>query len=125
MKRNKMKKLLTLSTALLLSATVLSAEEVTLKLGKQSVDADGYRLYYDTNPDNKRYAIDFGTLLEYTVPGLECGTTYYFTIKGYNEAGESVPTNDVIVTTDVCPQLPTIPEGWTIDSLVLKPVQEN
>ncbi len=102
-------------------AGIVRADEVTLTLGTQSVNATGYRVYYGTDPADKLFSMDFGMLTEFKVIGLECGTTYHLEVRGYNLAGESEPTNAVAHTTDPCPQLPIIPEGWTIDSLVIKP----
>ncbi len=84
-------------------------------------NADGYRIYFGTDIDNLNHSINTGTLTTWTVPDLKCGTEYHFQVKAYNEQGESDPTNTVTATTPGCPQLPIIPEGWKVDSLVLVP----
>lgn len=107
---------------LLLFNGLVKAADMTLAW-KASIDADGYTVHYGTDPSKLIYSINAGRVETLEVDNLACGTTYYFNVTAYNETGKSAPSNTVEGTTTVCPTLPTLPEGWQIDGLIISPTQ--
>jgi hypothetical protein len=57
-------------------------------------DLAGYKIHYGTASENYTVTIDVNNVTEYTVTGLNEGTTYYFAATAYdtedNESGYSV-----------------------------------
>jgi len=73
-----------------ISAITSTYESITLQWDTVS-DADGYRVYWDTNSGTP-YAnsTDIGDVLEYTIIGLTPGTRYYVSMTAYDsESRES------------------------------------
>ena len=116
----------TLLTVIFVLAMVIGgaavAGEATLAWDS-SVGADGYRVVFGTNNNELIYSINVGQTVQRTVKDLKCGETYLFFVEAYNEAGSTEASNIITTTINDCPQLPIIPEGWTVDSLKLKPAQ--
>ncbi len=55
-----------------------------------SANATGYRVYWGTSPGvYGPTPVDVGNVLETTISGLSDCTTYYFSVKAYNSAGDS------------------------------------
>jgi len=60
----------------------------------------GYRLYYGTSDGVYTNVVDAGNRTDYTVTGLDAGTTYYFAATAYTSAGdESTFSNEASYTT--------------------------
>jgi hypothetical protein len=60
----------------------------------------GYRLYYGTSGGSYTNVVDAGNRTDYTVTGLNTGTTYYFAATAYTGTGdESTFSNETSYTT--------------------------
>jgi fibronectin type 3 domain-containing protein len=64
--------------------------------------ADGYRIYYRTEPgsylQNLEQGLDLGNDTTYTATGLTLGTTYHFAVTAYGPDGESDFSNEACQT---------------------------
>ena len=78
-----------------------AAQSVTLAWDPSSdPNIAGYKLRYGPTSGNPSETIDVGKTTTATVPNLNDGTTYYFTVTAYDTAGfESQPSNQVTHTT--------------------------
>ena len=62
---------------------------LTWDLALDDTEVAGYNIYYGTEPvtaDSGEYTefMDAGDVIEFVVPGLENGTTYYFAVTAYD-----------------------------------------
>jgi fibronectin type 3 domain-containing protein len=83
--------------SLILSATVAGTANLTWDANTDS-DLAGYKVYQGTSSGT--YAASVSTIpkgtTSYTVAGLQTGTTYFFIITAYDNAGnESLHSNEV------------------------------
>jgi hypothetical protein len=83
-----------------------SAHEVSaasLKLAwdpSPDTSVTGYRLYYGTSGVSYTNVVDTGNRTDYTVTGLDAGTTYYFAATAYTGTGdESTFSNEASFST--------------------------
>lgn len=80
----------------------------------------GYNLSYGTNPGKYSRSINAGNATSVTVPSLTPGTTYFFVVTAYNNAGlQSAPSNEVTISLpeNVPPSVSlTSPQAGTFDS---------
>jgi len=78
-----------------------AAQSATLTWDRNSEpDIAKYSLYYGTQSGNPSQSLDVGNVTTATVPNLNDGTTYFFTVTAVNTAGlESLPSNEVSHTT--------------------------
>jgi len=75
-----------LASFLVLFPVTAYCENVTLAWNaNQESDLKGYILYYGTASGNYTSNIDVGNKIQYTIPELQDGVTYYFAITAYNE----------------------------------------
>ena len=59
-------------------------------------DLAGYRIRYGVAPSTPTQMIDVGLVTTYSIMNLTAGTTYYFVVTAYDQAGnESQPSNQV------------------------------
>jgi hypothetical protein len=56
---------------------------------------DGYNVHVGTASGLYTRTISVGNVTSHTVDSLTMGTTYYFAVKAHNDAGESLPSNEV------------------------------
>ena len=87
------KKFLTLFllVSILVFGSSLEASAVNVKLAWDPSPeplVTGYRLYYGTSSGNFTNVVDAGNRTEYTVTGLNAGTSYYFVVTAYTGAGD-------------------------------------
>lgn len=75
----------------------------------------GYTIYYGLNSvaaywQKYDFDIDVGDVLEYTMTGLQNGTTYYFSVVAYDEEGNesSIWAPEASATPSVAPQVETV-----------------
>lgn len=61
----------------------------------QIANATGYRVLWGTVSRQYSYVQDVGNNLQYRVPNLHRGTTYYFSAKSYNPTSLSPLGNEV------------------------------
>ncbi len=82
---------LLLLVSLLTMGSALEASAASIKIAwDPSTEplVTGYRIYYGKWSGVYTNAIDAGNRTDYTVTGLDAGTTYYFTATAYNGAGD-------------------------------------
>ena len=106
-----------------LQSAVGTNEQVTLTFS-ESGGADGYTIYYDTDSDAPYdgTGADQGASPQtiypagstngthtYTLTGLTNGTTYYFSVKAFNNIGETGYSNELSAVPDFLP--PPTPEN--------------
>lgn len=72
----------------------INSGSVSLKW-QSSLNADGYKVKYGTQPGVYTNTIDVGNTLSANVTGLTNGSTYYFVVTAYNSTGESAVSNEV------------------------------
>ena len=59
-------------------------------------DIAGYKIYYGTASRTYSLFVDIGNMTNYTLKGLQDGTTYYLALTAYNKAGgESDYSNEI------------------------------
>ena len=64
-----------------------------------SPEVTGYNLFVGDATRHYTNSINVGNAVNYTVPGLRPGVSYFFTVTAYNSDGlESVPCNEVQYT---------------------------
>lgn len=49
----------------------------------------GYKIHLGTSPGRYSQQIDVGNVTSYTISGLDTGTSYYFAVSAYDEAGNA------------------------------------
>jgi hypothetical protein len=78
-----------------------AAQSATLAWDRNSeTNIAKYKLYYGTQSGSPSQSLDVGNVTSATVPNLNDGTTYFFTVTAINTAGlESQPSNEVSYTT--------------------------
>ena len=77
------------------TATLKWSAPTTNADGSQLTDLAGFKIYYGTESGSYPQTIDVGNVITYQVVNLPKGTTYYFIITAYNNAGvESDPSNE-------------------------------
>jgi len=94
----------------------LACAEPLLKWDASSGDVTGYRIYYGTSQGNHPDKVAIGNVTQYPLSSLPLSdnTTYHFTVKAYNAAGESGSSNEVSWSAgDNTPPLP--PQGVTVE----------
>ena len=78
-------------------------------------DVQGYKIYYGTSSGSYPYSKNVGNVTQYPLPNLYLtdGTTYYFVVRAYADAGESENSNETTYTVpslgDTTP--PLTPQG--------------
>ena len=80
-----------LLVSILVFGSSLEASAVNVKLAWDPSPeplVTGYRLYYGTSSGNFTNVVDAGNRTEYTVTGLNAGTSYYFVVTAYTGAGD-------------------------------------
>jgi hypothetical protein len=86
-----------------LIASVHEVSAASLKLAwdpSPDTSVTGYRLYYGTSGGSYANVVDAGNRTDYTVTGLDAGTTYYFAATAYTgSGGESTFSNEASYTT--------------------------
>ncbi len=65
---------------------------------KQIATATGYKIFWGTTSRIYSYSQDVGTNLQYQVPNLAQGKTYYFSGKSYNASQTSPYGNEAVLT---------------------------
>jgi hypothetical protein len=71
------------------SSAILTWDAVT------NTPVNGYKVYVGEAPSLYTRTMNVGTVTSSTVSNLTVGRTYYFAVTAYNNAGESVPSNEV------------------------------
>lgn len=101
--------LLVVTTACSSSGSEPTGEMATLSSGTATLswdpnsesDLEGYKIYLATDPG--RYGAPIAILnkdvTNYTVTGLETGTTYFFTVTAYNLNGAESPFSNEVSKT--------------------------
>jgi len=96
--RRKRSLMLFLLVALLVCGSALEASAVNVELAWDPSPeplVTGYRLYYGTSSWNYTNVVDAGNRTNYTVTGLNAGTTYYFAATAYTSAGDESTFSNV------------------------------
>jgi hypothetical protein len=96
--RRKRSLTLLLLVFLLIFGSAIEVSAVNVKLAwDPSSDSlvTGYRLYYGTSSGNYTNVIDAGNRTDYTVTGLDAGTTYNFAATAYTSAGDESTFSNV------------------------------
>jgi hypothetical protein len=102
---------------LTLLAPHLSNAESMLSWDAVTGDVQGYKIYYGTSSGSYIYSKDAGNVTQYPLANLslEEGTTYYFVVRAYSDAGESENSNETSYAVpspgDTTP--PLAPQGLT------------
>ena len=105
---------------LLAISSNVSSAATTLAWNASSGVVTGYRIYYGTSQGNYPLSVEVGNITQYPLSNLslQVGTTYYFIVKAYNDAGESGPSNEESYTInpppDTTPPLPPQGQGYTL-----------
>jgi hypothetical protein len=95
-----------------LAATSVSREQINLAWTDNSGDEDGFKIYRDGV-----YIGQVGAnVTAYQDSGRQCGTSYAYTVRATNAAGDSAASNTASATTYACPApvdlVPTQLSGW-------------
>ncbi len=93
-----MKKLILAICFVLMFPVLALAESVHLEwdAGTDNVGVTGYNIYVGTSSGIYGTPINVGNVLQYTVTGLNIGTSYYFAASCYDAVGnESVYSNEL------------------------------
>ncbi|UCD81362.1 MAG: fibronectin type III domain-containing protein, partial [Desulfobacterales bacterium] len=103
---------------ILLTTSGASAVDVTIAWDANSEsDLAGYILFYGTASRSYSNSIDVGNNTEYTLTGLNEGTTYYFSAKAYDTSNnESDYSKELVYTlpgANSAPNTPVQPTGPT------------
>ncbi len=98
----------------------LSATENTIDVDwAGDADDDGYYVYWGTDSgdlENRANLDDSAT--EYTITGLEPGTTYYVAVSAYDDyQGETERSDIASITTTSDTEGPAVPTGFEVTSL--------
>lgn len=101
---------ITLAALGLQASSALALGVHSAKLGWDAVpetNIQGYKVYIGTVSQQYTQILDAGTINNLTVPNLEFGTTYYFSVKAIGSTGlESLFSQELVVTISP-PPLPT------------------
>lgn len=76
---------LLLHLTLLVSASVASAADITLKWNVSPPEVTGYKVYYGTAPGISNGSVDVGNATTKTFEALTDGKTYYFAVSAYDK----------------------------------------
>ncbi|MFA5794465.1 MAG: fibronectin type III domain-containing protein [Candidatus Brocadiia bacterium] len=109
-----------------LTATAISAAQITLQWSDNSTNEDGFKIYYNNtgiSPFSYYGGEASANTTSYTVSGLNSDTTHYFIINSYNAAGDSPESNSASAKT--WPPVPSAPSPNTpynaAENISLKP----
>jgi hypothetical protein len=72
------------------------AADVTLKWQTSCAKPTGCRIYYGEASGRYTHVIEVGNVTSRKITGLKSGVSYYFLVKAYNCAGESVNVDEVV-----------------------------
>jgi hypothetical protein len=100
-----------------LIASVHEVSATSLKLAwdpSPDTSVTGYRLYYGTSGGSYTNVVDAGNRTDYTVTGLDAGTTYYFAATAYTGAGDESTFSNV--TSYSLPGSPSAPSSGSSGS---------
>jgi hypothetical protein len=95
-----------------LVATAASREQINLSWTDNSSNETGFKIYRDG-----AYIAQVGVgVTAYQDTGRQCNTTYSYTVRATNAAGDSAASNQASATTHACPSpvdlVPTQLSGW-------------
>lgn len=86
------------------TATTISNSAINLDWDASSGTVTGYKVYRSLTSGSGWVLIGQPTSTDYSDTGLASATTYYYEVKGYNDAGDSTAASDD-ATTDAAPPL--------------------
>jgi hypothetical protein len=95
----------------LLFVSIHEVSAASLKLAwdpSPDTSVTGYRLYYGTSSGSYTNVVDAGNRTDYTVTGLDAGTTFYFAATAYTGTGdESTFSNETTYSLPGSPSTPS------------------
>lgn len=103
-----------IATSILVPA--MAVAEPALEWEPSTGEVIGYRVVYGTVPTELSEQKDVGNVTQYSLNNLPLkdSATYYFTVRAYNDSGESPDSNHISWTSgDSTPPMP--PQGVVVE----------
>src|SRR5262249_5750122 len=92
-----------------LSATAISATQISLSWTDNANNETGFKVYISTNGTTFSLLATLGTnVTTYSSSGLNSATTYYYRVTAFNAIGESAPAS---ANSTIQHALPAVPSG--------------